>query len=478
MIPDDGRNEFYRDVFPDNFAWSSATAAYQIEGAWNEGGKGVNIWDTFSHAAGHVLAGDTGDVACDSYHKLSEDIELIKQLGTTEYRFSLSWSRLLPDGTTKVVNPAGLAYYNRLIDGLLGAGVAPVVTLYHWDLPQALQDIGGWVNEELVARFNDYARVCFENFGDRVKRWITFNEPLCTTWLGHGIGVHAPGVKDPVGSTFKVAHTIIKAHATAWRTYDKDFRAAQKGQVGITYNVDWSEPKDPNETEDVEACERMTQFKLGWFANAIFGNGDYPAIMKAQLGKKAKQLGLPESPLPQFTEEEKRFNRGTWDFFGLNYYTTRIVSKLSTPEPPTSEAALMDACAETDPTWKRGASDWLYVVPWGLRGIINWVKYNYGNPPIYITENGTSDNSGTLDDQHRVDYYRSHINEVLKAIRLDDCNVIGYTAWSLIDNFEWAMGYSERFGLHHVDYTDPERKRTPKASAAFYSKVIKDNGFP
>jgi len=193
---------------------------------------------------------------------------------------------------------------------------------------------------------------------------------------------------------------------------------------------------------------------------------------------KAKEFGMSESPLPKFTEEEKRLNRGTWDFFGYNYYSTRLVSKYTEPQSPDAEGAFMDVLIEIDDKWSRGASDWLYVVPWGLRRVLNWIKDHYGNPPVYITENGISDSTGTLDDQDRVSYYRAHINEVLKAVRLDDCDVKGYTAWSLMDNFEWAKGYSERFGLHHVDFSDPSRKRTPKASVSFYQQIIKDNGFP
>jgi lactase-phlorizin hydrolase len=472
------RDAFYQGLFPVGFAWGTATASYQIEGAWDEDGKGVNIWDTFCHEKGHVDGGDTGDVACDSYHKYEEDIKLIKALGTSHYRFSVSWSRVLPNGTTTIINEKGIDYYNNVIDALLKAGIKPFVTLYHWDLPQPLQDIGGWTNPKLVEYFDDFARLCFARFGDRVKFWITFNEPLCTTFLGHGNGEHAPGIKDPLGSTFAVAHTIIRAHARAWHSYDRDFRSKQAGKVGITMVTQWAEPKDPNNPDDVEAAERVMQFKMGWFTNPIFGNGDYPAILKAQLAQKAKTFGLPASPLPVFTEEEKRYNRGTYDFFGFNHYTTRLASRPAEPQAPDSEAALMDVLEEVDPSWKCAASKWLYSVPWGIRRTLCWVKDHYGNPPVYITENGFSDSTGTLDDQDRIDYYRQYINEVLKAISLDGCDVRGYMAWSLMDNFEWARGYSEHFGLHQVDFSNPLRPRTPKASAKYYAEVVHANGFP
>lgn len=473
----DDRDELYFDSFPDDFIWSTATASHQIEGAWKEDGKGVNTWDTFSHQSGNVLNGDTAEVACDSYHRYQRDVAMLKELGVSYYRFSLSWARILPDGKAESVNKKGIEYYNRLIDALLSAGVQPYVTLYHWDHPQALEDAGGWRNPQMADNFNDYARTCFEAFGDRVKFWLTFNEPSVTCWLGHGIGEHAPGIKDPLSSPFQAGHTIIRAHSKAFHTYDKEFRSKQNGKVGITLNVWWSEPKDWLNPDDVEASERLMEFRLGVFANPIFGNGDYPALLKALFAKKAKELGLTQSPLQQFTKEEILLNRGSSDFFGLNYYTTRYVSKPTTVLPPTSEAALVDVLEEADPQWPTSGSEWLIVVPWGLRRLLNYIRDHYGNPIVHITENGVSDRTGTLEDDHRIEYYKTHINEVLKAIRIDGCDVRGYTAWSLMDNFEWARGYSERFGFYQVDFTDPERKRTPKRSAAFYTDIIRKNGF-
>jgi len=473
------RDAFLEGTFPEGFMWGTATAAYQIEGAWNEDGRGPSIWDTFSHTPGLVENGDNGDVACDSYHKFADDIQLMKNLGLKHYRFSISWTRILPDGTTKVINQKGIDYYNKVIDGLIAAGIKPMVTLYHWDLPQPFQDEGGWPNPKLADYFNEYARVCFKSFGDRVKSWITFNEPICTCWLGYGNGEHAPGIKDPLNSPFKAAHTLLRAHAKAYHTYDKEFRPTQKGECGITINSDWYEPLDSKNPEDVATAEKLRQFKFGWYANPIFGeSGDYPEVMKQQLEKKSKLLGLPESPLPSFTEEEKKMLKGSSDFFGLNHYTTRLVSPVK--EQPTelkSEAALVDAKEETDPSWTRTGSAWLYIVPWGLRRLLCWIKKTYKNPPIIITENGCSDRRNDKDDQERVNYYRRYIDEVLKAVKLDGVDVKGYTAWSLIDNFEWANGYSERFGLHFVDFSDPKRPRTPKSSAKFYSEVIKNNGF-
>ncbi|ELT91672.1 hypothetical protein CAPTEDRAFT_166781 [Capitella teleta] len=476
-MADEKRDEFLQGVFPEGFAWATATASYQIEGAWKEDGKGESIWDRFAHTPGKVYEGHNGDIACDSYHKYDEDIKLMKSLGLTHYRFSIAWPRIFPDGTAASLNQKGLDFYNKFIDALLAANVIPMVTLYHWDLPQTLQDKGGWPNPEIADHFNDYADICFKTFGDRVKMWITLNEPICSTYLGYGIGMHAPGIKDPLNAMFKTAHTLIRAHTKAYRTYESKYKAQQKGVCGITMNSDWDEPKDPRNKDDVEAAERVLQYKLGWYASPIFGKaGDYPAVMKKNLEQKAGLLGLPGSPLPEFTEEEKQLNKGASDFFGLNYYSSRLITN-DTSGDPAHIAGLMDAEETTDPSWPRAKSKWLFSVPWGLRKLINWITAEYGRPQIWITENGSSDD-GELNDEFRINYYRKHINEVMKATIVDGCDVRGYTAWSLLDNFEWAEGYSEHFGLHSVDFNDPERKRIAKKSAGFIAEVIKNNGFP
>ncbi|CAH1796856.1 unnamed protein product [Owenia fusiformis] len=470
--------EFLVDTFPKDFVWGCATASYQIEGAWDKDGKGVNIWDTFCHEGGHVENNDTGDVACDSYHKYPEDVKLLKDLGVSHYRFSISWSRILPNGTKSSVNQKGIDYYNRLIDALLEANIQPFVTLYHWDLPQPLQDLGGWPNEALVEHFVDYARVCFESFGDRVKMWLTFNEPYVFCGLGYEYGFHAPGIKDTGRSAYQASRTVIKSHAKTWHLYDDEFRAKQNGKIGITLDSDCFVPKDPNSEADKEAYNTSFEFKLGWFANAIFGEGNFPKLVLDKVAAKSKEQGLSESRLKPFTEEEVKYIKGTFDYLGLNHYTTR----LSTPGYKGGEA---DVCyladraveEETDPAWERAGSEWLYVVPWGLRQLLNDIKTRYNNPPVFVTENGCSDRENAIDDVKRVFYYQSYINQTLKATKQDGCNVKGYFAWSLVDNFEWAMGYAERFGLHFVDFNDPERKRTAKSSAKAYTQIVKENGF-
>ncbi|XP_060578197.1 lactase/phlorizin hydrolase-like [Ruditapes philippinarum] len=469
-------NEFMYENFPDKFAWSAATAAYQVEGGWNEGGRGMSIWDTFSHTPGKVDNNDTGDVACYSYKYYEKDVKLLQGLGVTHYRFSVSWPRIFPKGYGEI-NHEGLDYYNNLIDALIDAGITPMITLYHWDLPQALEDYGGWRNETTADHFAAYADVCFDAFGDRVKFWITLNEPWVVSLLGHEYGAMAPGLRTKGTLIYQVSRTLILAHAKAYRIYDAKFRPTQHGQVGITMNCDWWVPKNPFDPDDRNAAERGLQFHLGWFAHPIFINGDYPDIMKEQINRRSKVQGLNESRLPPFSEEEKRLVKGSFDFFGLNMYTSVMVSHKTCDENDTSYECDQELMEEKDPNWLGSGSDWLKVTPIGIRKLLNWIKNEYGNVPLYITENGISDRNGSLEDQHRIFYYKNYINNVLKAIKLDGCNVKGYTAWSLMDNFEWARGYTERFGLHYVDFTDPERTRTPKASAVWYRNLINQNGF-
>nr|XP_039253969.1 uncharacterized protein LOC120331019 [Styela clava] len=483
------RDEFHYGVFPEGFKWSTSTSAYQIEGGWNSDGKGPNIWDTFSHEINNTANNETGDIACDSYHKVEEDINMVKLLGVNQYRFSLSWSRIFPDGGVgnAGVNQPGVDYYNKLIDGLLEAGVEPVVTLYHWDLPQALEDIGGLRNETIIEYFNDYADFCFKTFGDRVKFWITFNEPYVICWLGYGIGVFAPGDSTAPGEMpYKTAHNLIKAHARAFHTYDEKYRTSQNGKLGMTMSTEWAEPKDPSNPDDVAAADRFVQSILGWFAHPIFKNGDYPDSLKWQVGNKSELADLPQSRLPAFTEEEKAMIVGTYDFFAINGYTTRIINYDLKPlkiEGKTGSEAYSysddrDCHEEPVPGAIQAVPDWLQIVPWGMRRLLNWIDREYNHPPIYITENGVGMDVATTDDQIRIMFYKAYINEALKAALIDGVDLRGYTAWSLMDNFEWASGYGPKFGLFNVDFNDPSRPRTPKRSATFYKEIIQNNGFP
>ena len=332
--------------FPENFTWGAATASYQIEGAWLEGGKGLSIWDAFAHTPGRVANGDTGDIACDHYHRYREDVALMAEMGLQAYRFSLSWPRILPDGTGSP-NPEGLRFYSDLIDTLLEYEIEPWVTLYHWDLPLALQtELDGWLNEQMADIFGAYAAVCFEQFGDRVKRWATFNEAWVTAILGHKDGVFAPGRKS-VSEPYQVAHQILRAHGTAVQIYRDKFQPQQNGLIGMVNNADWREPLTDSEA-DRAAAERSLEFYVGWFADPIY-RGDYPEVMRARLGDR----------LPVFSEKDRALIKGSNDFFGLNHYTTMYASHVEPGEPvsmsPYANSGIFEdqyVVLTSDPAWE------------------------------------------------------------------------------------------------------------------------------
>uniref|UniRef100_A0A8C3TT72 Lactase n=1 Tax=Catharus ustulatus TaxID=91951 RepID=A0A8C3TT72_CATUS len=462
-IPLPKEDEFLYGEFPENFSWSVATAAYQIEGGWRADGKGLSIWDKYAHTPLRIGKDATGDVACDSYHRIEEDVEMLKSLKVSHYRFSISWSRVLPDGTTRYINEKGLNYYERLIDALLAANI---VTLYHWDLPQALQNVGGWRNDTIVQRFKEYAEVLFQRLGDKVKFWITLNEPYNTAYLGHGTG------RFP----YEVGHNLIKAHAEAWHLYNETYRARQGGLISITINSDWAEPRNPHRQEDIESARRFMQFFLGWFAHPIFKNGDYGEVMKRRIRERSLAQGLSESRLPEFTESEKQRIKGTYDYFGLNHYTTVLTYNMNYPTSVNIVLLHRGVATVTDRSWLDSGSVWLKVTPFGFRKILRWIKEEYNNPPIYVTENGVSERGAfEFNDTWRMHYYRSYINEALKAIVHDGVDIRGYTAWTLMDNIEWAAGYEEKFGLYYVNFSDPALPRRPKASAKYYSQIINCN---
>lgn len=464
--------------FRDDMIWSTATAAYQIEGAWRADGKGLSIWDKFAHTPLRIFDDATGDVACDSYHKIDEDLEMLKQLGVNHYRFSISWPRVLPDGTTARVNEPGLQYYERLVGALLQAGIQPHVTLYHWDLPQALQDVGGWENITIVDRFREYANLMFTRLGPKVKRWITINEPYNIANVGHGYGAAAPGISFRPGTLpYIVGHNLIKAHAEAWHLYNDKYRSTQGGTISITINSDWAEPRNPNKQEDIDAAHRVVQFYIGWFAHPIFV-GDYSDTMKTIIKERSLAAGLPKSRLPEFTPEEIVRIKGTHDYFCFNHYTTVLAFPVDYKNLQHYDA---DRGAGTiaDRTWLDSGSGWLKVSPFGFRRILNFIKEQYGNPPIIITENGVSERGPVeLNDTLRQYYYTEYINQVLKAYLLDKVDIRGYTAWSLMDNLEWATGFEDRFGLFYVNRSDPGLKRVPKVSVQTYNRIIRCNGFP
>ncbi|XP_053537764.1 cytosolic beta-glucosidase [Ictalurus punctatus] len=460
--------------FPSDFAWGAATAAYQIEGGWDVDGKGPSIWDTFCHSKGRVFEDHTGDVACNSYHLWDEDLKCIQQLGLTHYRLSFSWSRLLPDGTTRLVNPQGVAYYNKVIDDLIANTIMPMVTLNHLDLPQALQDRGGWKSPEIAAVFDSYAQFCFKTFGDRVKLWITVNEPYVCAKFGYENGLFAPGLKEPGTSIYLVGHNLLRAHARAWHSYNANFRCLQGGKVSIALNSDWVEPLNPCSPEDVAASQRYMDFNLGWFTCPVFGTGDYPENMRSRIEAQSRELGYTEGQrLPKFSEDEPK-PLGTADFFALNYYTSRKVRDTSSHPSECSFAGDQGAEAIIDPSWPVCGVSWLAVVPEGLRKLLKYIKETCNNPAIYITENGFSQIGPVeFEDIDRCQFYQDTLQQVSKAITDDRVNVRGYFAWSLLDNFEWSDGFSVRFGLFHVDFSSAKRKRTMYRSGREYAALIK-----
>ncbi|CAG9813261.1 unnamed protein product [Phaedon cochleariae] len=459
--------------FPADFMFGAATSSYQIEGAWNEDGKGENIWDYLLHTnRTYSLNGDNGDITCNSYHNYKEDVALLKNLNVTHYRFSIAWARLLPNGHINEINEAGVEYYKNLISELRANNIEPFVTIYHWDLPQALQDEGGWPSSNIIDVYADYARLCFRLFGLDVKYWMTFNEPKQTCWQGYGVGTNAPGIKSPGIGEYWCAHNVLKAHAKAWHIYDEEFRPRQKGQVGIVIDSNWWEPAT-NSSEDQEASETKLQFTFGLYANPIF-NGDYPEVMKSHIKRRSLAQGFQKSRLPEFTPKEIEYIKGTADFLGVNMYSASLVAAKQNQDV---DGMGFDHDDEVkvwySESWKKGASPWLVVTPWGMQKLLRWIKNQYNNPRMIVTENGYSDYDGTLNDDDRISYIQGYLSGVRDAMVEDGVNVFGYTVWSLLDNLEWVYGFTNKFGLYHVDFNSPNRTRTAKKSVGFYQNVIR-----
>ncbi|CAK9825195.1 Myrosinase 1 [Anthophora retusa] len=455
--------------FPPKFLLGVATAAYQIEGAWNVSDKGESTWDRYTHLQnGRVYNNDTGDVAANSYYKYKEDVALIKQLGFNTYRFSVSWPRILPTGFANSISTDGISYYHNLIDELLANNIEPILTLYHWDHPQVLEDAGGWLNSEIVDWFGDYARIVFEQYAPKVKKFIPINEPSAVCKNGYSIGIHAPGKTLHGFGEYLCIHNVIKAHARAYRIYESEFKEQYKGEVGFLLNLLGYMPRS---ADDEYAAEVSFQFNIGWTMHPIYSEeGDYPPIMKNLVSNKSLKQGYLRSRLPTFTPEWINYTRGASDFLAINHYTTRLVTNGSMGRIPSHEND-QGIVEVVDSFWKGSASEWLKVVPEGFRYILQQLSKYYGNPPMYITENGVSD-YGTLDDDDRIFYFREYLKQMLLAIHVDGVNVKGYMVWSLLDNFEWDKGYNEHFGIVSVDFNDPERPRTLKKSASWWKKVI------
>ncbi|HOP94984.1 MAG: GH1 family beta-glucosidase [Dictyoglomaceae bacterium] len=439
-------------VFPKDFLWGTATASYQIEGAAYEDGKGESIWDRFSHTPGTIYQNQTGDVASDHYHHWEEDVELMSFMGLKSYRFSISWPRIFPEGKGSV-NPKGVAFYENLVEALLSKGIKPAITLYHWDLPQALEDKGGWLNRDTSKYFAEYANFMFDKFGDRVPIWITLNEPWVNAFIGYAFGAHAPGKRDMKGA-FIASHNFLLAHGLAVQSYrQKNY----KGEIGITLNFSPVYPATEKE-EDLKAARLQDAFSNRLFLDPIFFR-KYPE----ELWRILERSYWSFKPEPEDFDIISR----PIDFIGINYYTRTIVQ--ADPENKIFGIKEIKGPGEfTDMDWE--------IYPDGLYDLLIRLYRDY-EVPLYITENGAAFSDvvedGKIRDKKRIDYLREHFKRAYYAIR-DGVDLRGYFIWTLMDNFEWSNGFSKRFGLIYVDYSD--QKRILKDSAYFYKEVIANNG--
>lgn len=453
------RTNFYKMdkiIFPANFIWGAATSAYQIEGAWDQDGKGESIWDRFSHRQYNIQTGENGDMACDHYNLMAADVALMEQLGLQTYRFSISWPRVMPDGRTKV-NRKGLDFYDRLVDKLLEAKILPNVTLYHWDLPQALQDAGGWPNREIADWFGEYARVVFECLGDRVRLWSTHNEPWVVAFNGYGSGLHAPGICD-YSQAYQAVHHLLLSHGKALQVFRQ---GGYEGQIGIVLNLSNFKPTSEHDAH-VAATQRVYDQHYGMFVDPIMV-GEYPERHLEWIGPHQPQVSTGDLELIQ----------QPLDFLGVNYYMTHLVSF-------NVGGGLLKANSQhySAPGWGRTEMGW-GINPYGLTEVLLDVHEITGGLDLYVTENGCAmeDNpggAGFVEDWERIGYLRSHLRAAHQAMTLG-AKLQGYYIWSLMDNFEWARGYEPRFGIVRVNFSTGER--IPKQSASWYRQVIQQNGF-
>ncbi|MAT42602.1 MAG: beta-glucosidase [Anaerolineaceae bacterium] len=451
--------------FPDHFLWGAATASYQIEGGWQADGKGESIWDRFSHTPGKILNGETGDVACDHYNRFKEDVRLMKEMGLQTYRFSIAWSRIFPEGRGKV-NQAGLNFYSELIDELLKAEIIPFVTLFHWDLPQPLQDEGGWTNRSTVDAFLEYTDIVTKTFGGRVKNWITHNEPSVVTYLGYVYGDHAPGIKDDMPAALAAAHHLMLSHALALPIIRKNSPGCE---AGIVLNANYLQPASRSRA-DLQLLRERDGLWVRWFLDALHGRG-YASDVLSSLVAEGK---IPSTQLEFVQPGDLETISEPMDFVGLNFYNRDVVRSDAIPEeenlPQTVFSQPKDEVNWTEMGWE--------VYPEGLLHVLARFYFEYQIPKIYITENGASYSDGPgpdgrVHDERRIAYLREHFKVAHQAIEMG-VPLAGYFVWSLMDNFEWAWGYRQRFGLVWVNYETQER--ILKDSALWYHQVIRQNG--
>ncbi|XP_024358584.1 beta-glucosidase 13 [Physcomitrium patens] len=462
-----------RSLFPEGFVFGSSASAYQYEGAAAEDGRGPSIWDEFAKRPGTVKDNATGDIAVDQYHRFEEDVKIMKDIGLDAYRFSISWSRILPHGRG-FINTAGVAYYNRLINELHRQSIVPFVTLHHFDLPLALEQTGGWRNADTASAFAEFAALCFSLFGDRVKYWITFNEIHILAMNGYRFGIGPPGrCSASSGDCFAgdsdvepplVVHNALNAHALAVSVYRMKFQSKQKGLIGLIEDGSWFEPcKDTD--EDRDAALRANEYWLGWILDPLFF-GEYPASMRAFDHRKT---------LPRFTKEQSALLKGSLDFLGLNQYTSQFAT-YDKHSVENNDVTSSPRCNGV-PIGPQAAVGWIYVYPDGMRKQLDCIRTRYGNPVVYITENGFPTNandepwsSQEVQDFDRISYHHGYMQSLLSAIR-GGSDVRGYFVWSLLDNFEWHEGFRIRFGLYQVDIGST-LNRQAKASARWFKLML------
>jgi beta-glucosidase len=437
----------FEHYFPADFVWGAATASYQIEGAVREDGRSESIWDRFCRLPGRVRTGDVGDIACDHYHRYKEDVALMRDLGVGGYRFSVAWPRILPNGSGPV-EPRGLDFYDRLVDELLQSDTEPYCTLYHWDLPQVLEDAGGWPDRAIVDPYVEYAETVVRRLGDRVKHWITHNEPWVAAWLGYGYGIHAPGRTD-TAAALAAAHHLLLAHGRAVEVLRRDCEGAQ---VGITLNVVPVHPASLTE-EDRAAARMLDGRNNRWFLDPVF-RGSYPADVVEHYGRH----------LPEIQADDLKMISAPIDFLGVNYYNRQVVAA----DPNTGSPVHVRPSGNAFTTM-----DW-EVYPDAFHELLTRLDREYAPARIYVTENGAAYDDvrihdGSVHDPERQSYLEEHLRACAHAIR-DGVPLAGYFYWSLLDNFEWALGYQKRFGLVYVDY--PTQERIPKGSFEWYRRFI------
>ena len=439
-----------KNGFSEDFLWGTATSSYQVEGGWNLDGRGPSIWDTFARIPGNIRNGHTGNTACDHYHRFKDDIKLMKDIGIKAYRFSVAWPRIFPDGKG-TINNKGLDFYSILIDSLLEAGIKPVPTLYHWDLPQAIEDGGGWRNRDTSYRFADYAETLFREFDDRVYIWLTLNEPFCSAFLGHLWGEHAPGLKN-AEKAYDTLHHLLLSHGLAMQKYRENYNTKP---IGIVLNLSTPRPATCSE-KDIHAAEMHTDFTSRMFMDPLFKKG-YPESHLKLIREHGIQLPIQQGDIDLIRQKQ--------DVLGLNYYLERTISADSDSEM--GYRSVSTHYKKTDMGWD--------IVPEGLLRQLRWVNKNYNLPEIYITENGCAvedklNSTGTMcHDPERIDYLKEHIMVIKKAIN-EGINIKGYFLWSFMDNFEWTYGYTKRFGIVYCDHEN--QHRIPKDSYYYYRKVI------